>query len=416
MSTSQNSANSDQSELELTILMPCLNEYLTLGVCIDNARQFLEKEGVHGEILIADNGSTDGSIELAESKGARVVHQSKKGYGAALKAGIASAKGKYIIMGDCDESYDFLHLSPFVEKLREGYSLVMGNRFRGGISRGAMPPLHRYFGNPFLTLVGRVFFKASKFGDFYCGLRGFSAEKVRSLYLHSDGMEFALEMVVKFSMRGDRSTEVPTTLSPDGRNRKPHLKSFRDGWRSLRFFLIMAPRWLFGIPGLMLFTLGLFSTIRLGLGPLQVGSVTIDYHTMVYSSAAFLIGYQMLFMGVFAKMIALETGLHPPATKLGFLRRRSTLGFFVGAGLVTFTVGVVTSLAAFFQWRQVGFGDLELVSTLRLTIGSITCLLFGAQTLGAGFIFGLFNLVAEHREERESSLGQGSLSGLAPND
>jgi glycosyltransferase involved in cell wall biosynthesis len=387
---------------ELTVVMPCLNEVLTVGVCIEKAQKCIEEIGIHAEIIIADNGSTDGSIELAEKLGARVVHQNRKGYGAALKAGIAAAKGKYIIMGDCDDSYNFLGLAPFVEKLREGYFLVMGNRFAGGIQKGAMPPLHRYFGNPFLTLLGKTLFNEPKFGDFYCGLRGFEAKAVRSLKLHSDGMEFALEMVIKFTMRGDWATEVPTTLSPDGRNRAPHLKSFRDGWRSLRFYLVMAPRWLYGIPGLFLFVLGGLLSLKLLFGPLQIGPVTLDFHTMLYSSTFMIIGYQMLLMGVFAKFLAIDTGLHPPSTKLGKLRGRSTLIVFSLTGLLSLVSGIVFALIALNNWSQLGYGDIPAGGgTLRLVICSLTCLLFVAQTICAGFLFGLFNLVTEHDSELE---------------
>lgn len=389
----------DAEHPELSIVMPCLNEVLTVGTCIEKAQKCIGEMGIEAEIIIADNGSTDGSVELAESLGARVVHQSRKGYGAALKAGIAAAKGKYIIMGDCDDSYDFLGLAPFVEKLREGYFLVMGNRFKGGIKEGAMPPLHRYFGNPFLTFLGKTFFNAAKFGDFYCGLRGFQADAVRSLRLHSEGMEFALEMVIKFTMRGDWATEVPTTLSPDGRNRAPHLKSFRDGWRSLRFYLVMAPRWMYGIPGLALFALGGSFTLRLLFGPISIGGVHFDFHTMLYTSACMIIGYQMILMGVFAKLLAVDTELHPPSTKLAFFRQRSTLIVFCLTGVFLLFAGLLFLLFAVYQWRLMDFGDIATGGMLRIVIGSLNCLLLGSVTLCSGFLFGLFNLISEHKRE-----------------
>ena len=225
------------AEPELSILMPCLNEARTLGACISKAQNFLKKNGVSGEVIVADNGSTDGSIEIAAELNARVVNVPVRGYGAALAAGIEAAKGKYVIMGDSDESYDFSALTPFIDKLRQGYDLVMGNRFSGGIAPGAMPPMHRYFGNPLLTALGRLFFSCKESGDFYCGLRGFRKDAVQRLTLQSQGMEFALEMIIKAEMHGLRITEVPTTLSRDGRDRAPHLRRYRDGWRSLRFYL-----------------------------------------------------------------------------------------------------------------------------------------------------------------------------------
>ncbi len=279
--------------IELSILMPCLNEARTLPACIRKAQRFLEDHGVTGEVLVADNGSTDGSVESAESLKARVVRVPSRGYGAALAAGIEAADGRYVIMGDSDESYDFSALLPFVEKLRQGYDLVMGNRFRGGIAPGAMPPMHRYFGNPFLTAVGRLFFASRECGDFYCGLRGFRKEAILKLKLQSRGMEFALEMVIKASLHGLRMTEVPTTLSPDRRGRAPHLRRYSDGWRSLRFYLLMAPRWFFGIPGLALLVIGVVTSVLLLLGPVRLMSVTFDYHTLLYSTAAILLGYQM---------------------------------------------------------------------------------------------------------------------------
>jgi glycosyltransferase involved in cell wall biosynthesis len=274
---------------ELSILMPCLNEVRTLAACIKKAQHFLKQHAVSGEVIIADNGSTDGSIEVAEELNARVVRVPIRGYGAALAAGIEAARGKYVIMGDSDESYDFSALGPFVEKLRDGYDLVMGNRFLGGIASGAMPPMHRYFGNPLLTAVGRLFFSCKESGDFYCGLRGFRKKAIEKLELQSGGMEFALEMVIKAQMHGLGITEVPTTLSPDGRDRAPHLRRYQDGWRSLRFYLLMSPRWFFGIPGLILLVGGAVVSALLLFGPVKVGSVTFDYHTLLYSTSAILL-------------------------------------------------------------------------------------------------------------------------------
>jgi len=384
--------------------MPCLNEARTLGACIKKAQLFLKQHNISGEIIVADNGSTDGSIELAEELKARVVRVPVRGYGAALAAGIEAARGQYIIMGDSDESYDFSALLPFVEKLRQGYDLVMGNRFRGGIAPGAMPPMHRYFGNPFLTAVGRLFFSCKESGDFYCGLRGFRKEAIEPLELQSRGMEFALEMVIKAELHGLRITEVPTTLSPDGRDRAPHLRRYRDGWRSLRFYLLMSPRWFFGVPGLVLLIAGAVVSASLLFGPVKVMSVTFDYHTLLYSTAAILLGYQSILLFIFAKLMAVETGLHPFQTKFWFLEQRKTLERCIMIGLGLIIIGVVLGIAATRQWELAGFGSLRPESTIRFAICSVLFLLLGGQTLLAGFYFGLINLVAERRTHRASSL------------
>ena len=383
--------------------MPCLNEARTLGVCIKKAQLFLNEHGISGEVIVADNGSTDGSREIAQELNARVVKVPVRGYGAALAAGIEAASGQYVIMGDSDESYDFSALSPFVQKLREGYDLVMGNRFLGGIAPGAMPPMHRYFGNPLLTAVGRLFFSCKESGDFYCGLRGFRKKAIQRLELQSRGMEFALEMVIKAEMHGLRITEVPTTLSPDGRDRAPHLRRYRDGWRSLRFYLLMSPRWFFGIPGLILMVGGAVVSALLLFGPVKVMSVTFDYHTLLYSSSAILLGYQSILLFIFAKLMAVETGLHPLRTKFWFLEERRTLEQCVTIGVALMLVGVVLGIFAARQWELTGFGTLRPESTIRFAICSVLFLLLGGQTLLAGFYFGLINLGAERRTQRVST-------------
>lgn len=385
---------------ELSIVMPCLNESRTVAACIGKAQLFLKDYDVAGEVIIADNGSTDGSVEIAESMNARVVAVSTRGYGAALAGGIQAAQGTYVIVGDSDESYDFSTLLPFVQKLRAGYDLVMGNRFKGGIAPGAMPVLHRYFGNPFLTAVGRLFFSCKECGDFYCGLRGFRREAVQALNLQSRGMEFALEMVVKAGMHGLRITEVPITLSPDGRGRPPHLRWYRDGWRSLRFYLLMSPQWFFAIPGLTLLVCGTVVSIILLPGSVSVKSIKFDYHTLMYSASAVVLGYQSVLLFIFAKWMAVESGLHPPTPKFRFFEQRGTLEWCIVIGFVLVVAGVVLGIVAARQWSLVEFGNLRPALTLRFVICSVLFLLLGGQTLLAGFYFGIMNLVADRRRVR----------------
>ena len=389
---------------ELSIVMPCLNEARTLTACIEKAQFFLKDHAISGEVIIADNGSTDGSVEIAKSMNARIVRVSTRGYGAALAAGIDAAQGKYVIIGDSDASYDFSALLPFVEKLRAGYDLVMGNRFKGGIAPGAMPIIHRYFGNPFLTAIGRLFFSCKECGDFYCGLRAFRKETVQALRLQSLGMEFALEMVVKARMHDLRITEVPITLSPDRRGRPPHLRWYRDGWRSLRFYLLMSPRWFFGIPGLILVACGMVASIVLLPGPVSLGSITFDYHTLMYSTSAIVLGYQSILLFIFAKLMAVESGLHPQRTRFSFLEQRRTLEWCIGIGLALVFLGVALGIMATRQWSLANFGRLRPALTIRFVICSVLFLLLGGQTLLAGFYFGLMNLVAERRDQRASSL------------
>jgi glycosyltransferase involved in cell wall biosynthesis len=380
--------------------MPCLNESRTLAACIKKAQLFLKEHAITGEVIVADNGSTDGSVEIAHDMKARVVRVSTRGYGAALAAGIDVAEGKYVIMGDSDASYDFSALLPLVEKLRAGYDLVMGNRFKGGIAPGAMPAMHRYFGNPFLSAMGRLFFSCKECGDFYCGLRGFRKEAVRALQLQSHGMEFALEMVVKGRMHGLRITEVPITLSPDGRDRASHLRRYRDGWRSLRFYLLMSPRWFFGIPGLILLVAGMIVSMMLLTGPISVMSITFDYHTLMYSTSAIVLGYQSILLFIFAELMAVETGLHPLESRFGFLQQRRTLERCMVIGIILMIAGVVLGIIAARQWSLVRFGSLRPALTIRFVICSVLFLLLGGQTLLAGFYFGLMNLVAERRTRR----------------
>jgi len=374
--------------VELSIVIPCLNEAETLGTCIRKAKQFLQQEGINSEIIVADNGSTDGSQAIAQQLGARVVHVPERGYGSALSHGIAVASGLYIIMGDADDSYDFSDLSLFVEKLRKGYDLVMGNRFKGGIQQGAMPFLHKYLGNPGLTFLGKLFFH-SPCNDFYCGLRGFSREAIQGLQLRSTGMEFALEMVAKASLHRLRVAEVPTTLSPDGRSRPPHLRTWRDGWRSLRFFLLYSPRWLFLYPGLLLMLVGL----SVGLWLLPSSRGVFDIHTLLYAAAAVIVGFQTVNFAVFTKLFAINQGLLPEDRR--FLRLFEYIdlekGLLLGALLLL--TGFVGSLNAFLVWEHGGFGALEAATMMRLTIPSVTALVLGSQVFLSSFFLSILGLV-----------------------
>src|SRR6202162_265595 len=294
--------------VELSVVMPCLDEAATVGICVKKAIDALERHGIRGEVIVADNGSTDGSQQIARDFGARVVPVERRGYGSALQAGIAAARGQFVLMGDADDTYDFSQLDEFVAKLREGYDLVMGNRFRGKILPGAMPALHRYLGNPVLTGLGRLFFK-SPVGDFHCGLRAFRKDEIEQLELRTLGMEFASEMIVKATAFGLRVTEIPTTLAPDRRYRAPHLRTWRDGWRHLRFLLLYSPRWLFLYPGIALFLIGNGVGLWLLPGPRNIGLVTIDVHTLLFAAMIVLIGFQSILFAVFSKVFAITEGL-----------------------------------------------------------------------------------------------------------
>ena len=381
----------DGAPVELSVVMPCLDEARTLAICIGKALGFFKEAGVVGEVIIADNGSTDGSIQIAEDLGVRVVHVEQRGYGSALAAGIDAAFGRYIIMGDADDSYDFSALGPFLENLRRGDDLVMGNRFVGGISDGAMPPLHRYFGNPFLTKVGRLFFK-SDCGDFYCGLRGFSRAGYPKMRPRSTGMTFALEMLVRSTIFGLRVSEVPTTLSPDAPGRAPHLRTWSDGWRSLRFFMLFSPRWLFWHPGLILVFIGAAIGLWLLPGSRQVGGVTLDVHTLLFAATAVSLGYQSLVFAVCAKVLAVNTGLHPPNVKTSWLTRNVKLEGCLVVGALLFVVGVILAVLAVGGWQAEQFGDLDPFSTMRLAIPSVLAMTLGVQTVFAGFFLGLLGM------------------------
>jgi len=371
--------------------MPCLNEAETLAICIKKAQGYMARRGITGEVLIADNGSTDGSRAIAEGLGARVVAVAEKGYGSALLGGIEAAKGRYVIQGDADDSYDFSDLDNFVEKLREGYTLVMGNRFKGGIKPGAMPPLHRYLGNPVLTGFGRLFFK-SPVGDFHCGLRGFDRQAVQSLGLTSSGMEFASEMVVKATLQGLKIAEVPTTLWPDGRSRAPHLRSWRDGWRHLRFLLLFSPRWLFLYPGASLMALGLGSMIWLLPGPRQLGGLTLDVHTLVYSAAAIVCGLQAVAFAVFAKIYAINAGLLPADPRIAKLGDLFSLEIGLIIGVLLLLGGLGASIYAVEFWGRSEFADLDPTVSMRIVLPGATALILGLQIIFSSFFFSVLEL------------------------
>jgi len=371
--------------------MPCLDEAATIVRCVEKARRFLEDAAIAGEVLIADNGSTDGSAAMAEAAGARVVHAPERGYGAALRAGIAAAHGKYVIMGDADDSYDFSRLEAFVEKLRAGFPLVMGNRFKDDMRPGAMPLLHRYLGNPVLSFVGRLFFRTGV-GDFHCGLRGFDRERILSLGLRTPGMEFASEMVVKAALAAWPIAEVPTILSPDGRGRPSHLRSWRDGWRHLRLLLLFSPRWLFLYPGLAFLLAGIFLTAALYFAPLRIAGAGLDVHTMLYASAAALLGLQLCVFALFARLSAQNAGLLPRNAALERLLEAITLERGLALGLGAALAGFLWSAAAFWQWREVGFGALDPRVVMRDTIPAAALMVGGMEVSLASFLLSVLRL------------------------
>jgi hypothetical protein len=379
-------------ELELTILMPCLNEAETVQVCVRKAMGFLARAGVQGEVLIADNGSTDGSQALAESEGARVVGILDRGYGAALMGGIEAARGRFVIMGDADDSYDFARLDAILEELRGGAQLVMGNRFRGGIEPGAMPFLHRYLGNPVLSFLGRLFFRIPV-GDFHCGLRGFSREAILALGLKSPGMEFASEMVVKSALNRLVITETPTTLKPDGRTRKPHLKTWSDGWRHLRFLLLHSPKFLFIYPGAILSLLGLVGVAVLSRGALHVKpALVLDIHTLIASCFAILIGVQLVMFGALARRYAMVEGFLPPPRTFQPFLLGLTLETTLRIALGVFLVGAIGSAWAFERWAALGFGPILFYGVLRLLAVSLTAVAVSVQLAASGFLASVFTI------------------------
>lgn len=382
---------------EVSVVMPCLNEAETLAVCIQKARACLADNGVSGEIIIADNGSTDGSQSIAEAGGARVVPVEAKGYGSALMGGIAAARGRFVIMGDADDSYDFSALMPFIEELRDGSDLVMGNRFKGGIAPGAMPPLHRYFGNPVLSGLGRLFFRCPA-GDFHCGLRGFSRAAYDRMKLQTTGMEFAGEMVVKSTLLGLQIAEVPTTLSPDGRSRPPHLRSWRDGWRNLRFMLLFSPRWLFLYPGLLLMLVGLGVGGWLLPEARQLGQAKLDVHTLAYSALAVLLGFQSVLFALYTRTFAIKQGLLHESPTLNKPSHYITLETGLAVGGVLMLVGFGGSVSATLGWSEKDFGQLNPSVVLRQVIPSILALALGFQIVLGSFFLSVLGLESKGGE------------------
>lgn len=381
-----------QNEIELTIVMPCLNEAETIAICIDKANNWLKTNNIKGEVVIGDNGSTDGSQQIAISHGARVVNVPVKGYGAALMGAIAEARGKYVIMGDSDDSYDFGNLMPFLIKLREGYDLVMGNRFKGGIAKGAMPFLHRYLGNPVLSFIGKLFFK-SPVNDFHCGLRGFKQSLVQTLDLKTTGMEFASEMVVKASLFGLKITEVPTTLSPDGRSRPPHLRTWRDGWRHLRFLLIYSPRWLFIYPGLILMIAGMVLGALIIKGPVGVfETIYFDTNTLLYSGAFIIAGYQAITFGIFTRMYAIQSGFLPKRDWLMRLLEKFSLENGLIAGFLILLIGLSGTFYSLYLWDLTNYGHLDYPAILRIVIPSVVAIIIGLQTILSSFFLSVLQV------------------------
>ena len=372
-----------QNAIEVSIIMPCLNEAETLETCIQKAQWFIAENDLAGEVIIADNGSTDGSQAIARRLNARVVNVPAKGYGSALKGGIEAAKGKYIIMGDADDSYDFSNLNPFVRKLRNGYDLVMGNRFKGGIESGAMPFLHRYLGNPVLTGIGKLLF-GSPCNDFHCGLRGFRKDAISALELQTTGMEFASEMVVKATLHKMQIAEVPTTLSPDGRSRPPHLNTWRDGWRHLRFLLMYSPRWLFFYPGIFLILAGFLATLSLLPSP--------KVHSLLYSSTAITIGFQIVMFALFTKVFGISEGLLPEDRRLNRLFKYLNLETGLITGCVLLLLGTAASVYAFGIWGQHDFGSLNPTQTMPIVIPGVTCLALGIQAIFSSFFLSILGL------------------------
>ena len=382
---------SPPTAVEVSIVMPCLDEAETLAACIQKAKGAIAKLGLAAEIIVADNGSTDGSQAVARELGVRVVEVQRRGYGSALLGGIDAAGGELVVMDDADDSYDFGAIGPLIDRLREGYDLVLGNRFAGGIKQGAMVWSHRWVGNPVLTAISRLFFH-TPVGDMHCGLRGFRKDAYSKLHLSATGMEFASEMVIKASLKGMRVTEVPVVLHPDGRSRPPHLRTWRDGWRHLRFMLLFSPRWLFLYPGLAVFAVGLLLSALLIPGPLGVGGIRLDIHTLLVAGFLCLLGYQLVLFAVFTKIFAIREGFHPPHPTLERLFHHVTLEVGLAAGVLMALGGGIALVAAVISWQAVGFGNLDPSLTMREVIPAVVLLALGTQTVFASFFISILSI------------------------
>lgn len=377
--------------IELSVVMPCLNEAETLAICIKKAQGSFIKNNIKGEVVIADNGSTDGSIEIAKSLNARVIHVKDKGYGNALKGGIKEAYGIYVIMGDADDSYDFSNLTPHLEKLREGFDLVMGNRFKGGIKKGAMPFLHKYLGNPVLSFLGRLFFKIP-IGDFHCGLRGFRKDAFYKMNLQTTGMEFASEMIVKSKLNDLKIAEVPTILSPDGRTRPPHLNTWSDGWRHLRFLLLYSPNWLFLIPGIILLITGTVTSTIITLNPIQISDITFDVHTLLYSATAIIIAFQFILFYGLTKIYAVENNLLPKSKRYNKLFDYINLEKGLIFGILLVVLGLFLTGFSINIWSETNFSNLDPTKLLRYIIPAIISLQLGVQIVLFSLFFSILGL------------------------
>jgi glycosyltransferase involved in cell wall biosynthesis len=382
--------------MELTVVLPCLNEAETVAVCVAKAVRSIEENGIEGEVVVADNGSTDGSQQLAADAGARLVPVMERGYGSALMGGILAARGEYVIMGDADDSYDFTDLMPFIVELRKGADLVMGNRFKGGIEPGAMPPLHRYLGNPGLSFIGRLFFRI-RVGDLHCGLRGFRRDSALDLNLQATGMEFASEMVVKATLAGQKITEVPTSLAKDGRSRPPHLRTWRDGWRHLRFLLLFSPQWLFFIPGIVMLALGLVIAGATAMSPIAIGDVTFDVDTLAAAEGLVVIGFQSVFFWLFTQVYASSEGFLPKAPKVErFLARLPLERVLILSGVIGLAglLGLIFSLP---PWQATAFGRLNYAHELRLMVPSVTILALSCQVILGCFFLSILDIKQTRR-------------------
>lgn len=377
---------------ELSIIMPCLNEARTLPLCLAKAQGFLQEHGIEGEIIVADNGSTDDSVALAQEIGVRVVHVAEKGYGAALAGGIAAAKGRFVIMGDADDSYDFSAIGPMLQVLREGAQLVVGNRFKGGIKPGAMPLQNRYLGNPVLSFIGRLFFKIP-LRDFHCGLRGFDRAALLALDLKTTGMEYASEMIVRAALYGLRIAEVPVTLYPDGRDRKPHLHPWRDGWRHLRFLLLYSPRWLYLYPGIALIVAGLLVAALLLPGPMMIADgVGLDVHTLLVGAMSILVGVQTITFGVLARSYARRNGILPAHSRFDKILTDIKLEHLLGLSGVLLLFGLGAVAWAAHRWSAVNFGALDYRDAMRTVIVAVTCVVASLQLGFSAFLLGVMEI------------------------